>query len=50
LEEGEVIVVVGEDGGAVVAAVERVIDEAVADDAGEASHGLDPTQRATGSQ
>ena len=34
LEEGEVVVVIGEDGGAIVAAVEGVIDQAVVDGAG----------------
>ena len=38
LEEGEVVVVIGEDGGAVVAAVKGVVDQSVVDGAGESSH------------
>jgi hypothetical protein len=39
LQESDVIVIVGEDGSSVVAAVEGVIDETISDGAGQASHG-----------
>src|SRR5262249_52518937 len=45
-EQGEVVVVIGEDGGAVVAAVERVIDQTVVGGAGKSSHGRESNGRA----
>ena len=50
LEEGEVIVVIGEDGGAVVAPVVGVIDLAIVLNAGSPCHGAQSTGMPSGRQ
>jgi len=50
LEESDVVVVVGEDHGAVVAAVEGVVNQSVVDGSGKSSHTLKIIHKDQGTQ